>query len=38
MSLSKFNDYNINNNNSGKHNLYIRKADEWKYNNLSEYL
>ena len=27
MSLSKFNDYN-NNNNSGKHNLYIRKT-EW---------
>ena len=26
MSLSKFNDYNNNNNNSGKHNLYIRKA------------
>ena len=25
MSLSKFNDYN-NNNNSGKHNLYIRKT------------
>ena len=33
MSLSKFNDNNINNN-SGKHNLYIRKAEKLMNGNI----